>query len=116
MAFAADTRGDETPERGEKLVVAGYFAAFMVAYRECVDDTVHHVCIITDSADRGPARLRITGGKRHGITLQVYALAVLGGPADVALRIDGAVQVVVQLAPLGKRVQEMPQQCRVATH
>ena len=116
MAFAADARGDETPERREKLVVAGYLAAFIVAYREGVDDTVYHVCVKTDLAQRRAAGSRITGRERNHVAFQVYTLAVLGAPADVALRIDGAIQVVVQFAPLGKRIQEIPQQCRVAPH
>ena len=96
-------------ERGEELVVPASAVEAVVARRERIDEAAVEAAV-ADGIGDGPHRtargLRRRGAIEQDQPLPVHAEAVLDGPLHVALGVDRAREVALQVAALRHGAQE----------
>ena len=106
----------EFVEGGEEMVVAGFVAGTPVAHRPGVDDLVVEDVVVVGAADAGLWRVVLAGiaGRAEQSRSGAVDAEIVGrGPVDHVFGIDGAVEVIVQVAALGHVVQKCQQQRRL---
>src|SRR5437660_11577003 len=109
----------ELIEVSEEVVMTGFRAWNPIAHRPSVDDLVIKHMILVSAGDGGLVGVLLTGITRRGDQDRrgvVHAHAAVGGVVDEGLRINGSVQMIVQVSPFWHRLEERQQQRRLATN